>query len=871
MILHIWEDIMAYTPMMQQYLTIKENYQDAFVFFRLGDFYEMFFDDAINASRILEITLTSREAGGESRVPMCGIPHHSATSYIQILIENGFKVAICEQVEDARFAKGVVKREVVQVITPGTLMENKQLTDKENLFIASLAVKENGTFGLAYSDLTTGEFYCTEIKGNESTLLLEIANIYPKEVIIDPSFDKSIIEKITQQLSIAVSTEESTFLDAESALLFQNLHEIHLIEASARLYQYFLKTQMRSLTHLRTVERVNSNSYLNMDFQSKKNLELTELVRTSKKKGSLFWLIDKTNTAMGGRRLKKWIERPLIDTSMIRQRHNSVEELISEYFTMEQISEHLKKVYDLERLCGKVSFGNANAKDLIQLRNSIEVFPYILEELEKVSSENFQGIIEKIDKCEDVFQLLDKSIKENPPLSIKDGDIIKDGYDSQLDEFRFISRNGKKWIADLEQKEKEATGIKSLKIGYNRIFGYFIEVTKANIHLINGDRYERKQTLANAERYVTPELKEKEKLILEAEEKIVGLEYDLFCTIRTSVKEVIDRIQKTAEAISELDVLISFAKVSSEYNYVKPEITDSQTVKIIDGRHPVVEVVLQSQKYVPNDIYLDSDNKLFLITGPNMAGKSTYMRQVALTAILNQIGCFVPAKSAVLPIFDQIFTRIGAADDLVSGQSTFMVEMVEANNALQNATMNSLIIFDEIGRGTSTYDGMSLAQAMIEYIHDNIGAYTLFSTHYHELTKLEESLALLKNVHVSAIEEEGRLIFLHKIKNGAADKSYGIHVAKLAQIPDGVINRAQVLLDAHETNSSNIANSLPVAQDILQLSLFDEPIKNKKNSNENKIIDELLDLKIMDMTPLQTMNYLYELQKKAEKVSIKTR
>jgi DNA mismatch repair protein MutS len=871
MILHIWEDIMAYTPMMQQYLTIKENYQDAFVFFRLGDFYEMFFDDAINASRILEITLTSREAGGESRVPMCGIPHHSATSYIQILIENGFKVAICEQVEDARFAKGVVKREVVQVITPGTLMENKQLTDKDNLFIASLAVKENGTFGLAYSDLTTGEFYCTEVKGNESTLLLEIANIYPKEVIIDPSFDKSIIEKITQQLSIAVSTEESTFLDAESALLFQNLHEIHLIEASARLYQYFLKTQMRSLTHLRTVERVNSNSYLNMDFQSKKNLELTELVRTSKKKGSLFWLIDKTNTAMGGRRLKKWIERPLIDISMIRQRHNSVEELISEYFTMEQISEHLKKVYDLERLCGKVSFGNANAKDLIQLRNSIEVFPYILEELEKVSSENFQCIIEKIDKCEDVFQLLDKSIKENPPLSIKDGDIIKDGYDSQLDEFRFISRNGKNWIADLEQKEKEATGIKSLKIGYNRIFGYFIEVTKANIHLINDDRYERKQTLANAERYVTPELKEKEKLILEAEEKIVGLEYDLFCTIRTSVKEVIDRIQKTAEAISELDVLISFAKVSSEYNYVKPEITDSQTVKIIDGRHPVVEVVLQSQKYVPNDIYLDSDNKLFLITGPNMAGKSTYMRQVALTAILNQIGCFVPAKSAVLPIFDQIFTRIGAADDLVSGQSTFMVEMVEANNALQNATINSLIIFDEIGRGTSTYDGMSLAQAMIEYIHDNIGAYTLFSTHYHELTKLEESLALLKNVHVSAIEEEGRLIFLHKIKNGAADKSYGIHVAKLAQIPEEVINRAQVLLDAHETNSSNIANSLPVAQDILQLSLFEEPIKNKKTSNENKIIDELLDLKIMDMTPLQTMNLLYELQKKAEKVSIKTR
>jgi DNA mismatch repair protein MutS len=857
--------------MMQQYLSIKENYQDAFVFFRLGDFYEMFFDDAINASRILEITLTSRDAGGEERVPMCGIPHHSATSYIQTLIDNGFKVAICEQVEDARFAKGVVKREVVQVITPGTTMDNKQLTDKDNLFIASISAKDNATYGLAYSDLTTGEFYCTEVNGNENTLLLEIANIYPKELIIDPSFDRSIIERIAQQLTITISTEESTFLDAESALLFQNLHEIHLIEASARLYQYFLKTQMRSLTHLRTVERVNSNSYLNMDYQSKKNLELTELVRTGKKKGSLFWLIDKTNTAMGGRRLKKWIEKPLVDISQIKQRHNSVEELINEYFTMEQISEHLKSVYDLERLCGKVSFGNANAKDLIHLRNSIEVFPYILEELEKVSSENFQCIIEKIDKCEDVYQLLDKSIKENPPLSIKDGDIIKDGYDQTLDEFRFTSRNGKKWIADLEQKEKEATGIKSLKIGYNRIFGYYIEITKANIHLIKGDRYERKQTLANAERYVTPELKEKEKLILEAEDKIVGLEYDLFCTIRTSIKEVIERIQKTAEAISELDVLISLAKVSSEYNYVKPEITTTQTMKIIDGRHPVVEVVLQNQKYVPNDIYLDSNNKLFLITGPNMAGKSTFMRQIALTAILNQIGCFVPAKIAILPIFDKIFTRIGAADDLVSGQSTFMVEMVEANNALKNATMNSLIIFDEIGRGTSTYDGMSLAQAMIEYIHDNIGAYTLFSTHYHELTKLEDSLALLKNIHVSAIEEEGRLIFLHKIKDGAADKSYGIHVAKLAQLPDMVINRAQLLLNAHEENSTDNTSSIPIAQDVLQLSLFEEPIQSKKNSNENKIIDDIIDLKIMDMTPLQAMNYLYELQKKAEKVSIKAR
>lgn len=865
----------AYTPMIQQYLKIKAEYQDAFLFFRLGDFYEMFFDDAIKASSELEITLTSRDGGSDERIPMCGVPHHSARNYIDQLVQRGYKVAICEQTEDPKQAKGVVKREVVQLITPGTVMEGKGLQEKENNFIAALSYDDEGYFGISFNDLTTGENRVTILDANKQELLNELHSNNVKEVVVPSNFDPEVCQTIVESCHAAISYEDSIEIDSSFAYIVDQLEDHRAIKVFGRLLNYLQKSQKRSLHHLQPIQYYQVNQFMRIDLYSKRNLELTETIRSKGKKGSLLWLLDETMTAMGGRLLKQWIDRPLINKKEIQHRLNMVETLKEQYFERHELRDLLKEVYDLERLAGRVAFGNVNARDLIQLRKSLEKVPAIKKLASELNNQYSENLSTKMDSCEDLTQLLLKSIKDNPPLSIKDGDIITDGFNGTLDQYRDASRNGKKWIASLEKQERERTGIKSLKIGYNKVFGYYIEVTRANLQSLPEGMYERKQTLSNAERFITPELKEKESLILEAEEKIVQLEYDIFVDIREQVKQFIPRLQTLSKMISELDVLQCFATVSEERHYCKPSFSEHE-VFIKDGRHPVVEKVMNSQEYVPNDCYMMDGRLSLLITGPNMSGKSTYMRQVALTAILAQIGCFVPASEATLPIFDQVFTRIGAADDLISGQSTFMVEMLEAKNAISNATEHSLILFDEIGRGTSTYDGMALAQAMIEYIHDHIGAKTLFSTHYHELTELESQLVHLKNVHVSAIEENGKVVFLHKIKEGAADKSYGIHVAQLAELPMSLINRAREILDkleqGNQTNeivkdSFNPQERFEQTKES-QLSFFEkEHIKNETKEEpftkkEKQVLQILKSLDLLDMTPLEAMNKLYDIQKK---------
>lgn len=887
------EEFMAtYTPMIQQYLQVKAEYQDAFLFFRLGDFYEMFFDDAIKASQELEITLTSREGGGEERIPMCGVPYHSAPNYIEQLIEKGYKVAICEQTEDPKQAKGVVKREVVQLITPGTVMEGRGLHDKENNFLATISSFEDGTFGFAYSDLTTGESRATLLSGNFDDVLNEVSILGAKEVVIDSKFDMEWQKKLRDRNVMALSIEDNFDSDGSFKHLFEELTEDKLRKTIARLFHYLYRTQKRSLDHLQPVRIYEIQQYMKIDYFSKRNLELTETIRSKGKKGSLLWLLDETRTAMGGRQLKQWMERPLIDQNQIGRRHTLVELLIQHYFERQELREKLNEVYDLERLAGRVAFGNVNARDLIQLKKSLAQIPLLKQILLSLGNTDSDELAKKLDPCEEVTDLLENALVEHPPLSVKDGNMIRDGFNEELDRYRDASRNGKTWIAQLERQEREKTGIKSLKIGYNRVFGYYIEVTRANLHLLEEGQYERKQTLTNAERFITPDLKEKETLILQAEEKSGELEYELFTQIREHVKEFIPQLQALARAVSELDVLQCFAQISEDRHYVKPIFSSDRKIYIKDGRHPVVEKVLAAQEYVPNDCYMDNEREILLITGPNMSGKSTYMRQVALTSILAQIGCFVPASEATLPIFDQVFTRIGAADDLISGQSTFMVEMLEAKNAIVNATQNSLILFDEIGRGTSTYDGMALAQAIIEYIHGRIGAKTLFSTHYHELTILEVELQKVKNIHVSAIEHNGKVVFLHKIKEGAADKSYGIHVAELAELPKELINRANELLTFFEqkqqlmdasiemTNQVSIIteqknqehlednskkNKIAEPTEMAQLSFFDEPSKEQQKpvvGKEQKVLEQLKKLDILDLTPLQAINTLYELQKK---------
>jgi len=851
----------TYTPMMQQYLTIKSEYEDAFLFFRLGDFYEMFFDDAIKASQILEITLTGRDAGGDERVPMCGVPYHSAQSYIETLVSKGYKVAICEQVEDPRQAKGVVKREVIQVITPGTLVEGKTIDNKSNIFIGCAERLTENEFAFAYLDVSTGEGNSFIIEGGVKGLFQQLQAYNIRELVVTEEL-KLLLQEQATNLGIVLSIENDE-MDEEKAAQYL----IHLPKncygVAKYLLQYIERTQMRSLSHIQPFTYTESKQYLQIDANSKRNLELLQSIRGKDQKGTLLWILDETVTAMGGRKLKQWLHQPLANRMQIEERLSIVSDLIDEFFLRDELRELLRNVYDLERLAGRVAFGNAGGRDLAQLRESLRQVPEIKEKLLESGKETLINLANKMDACCDIEELLSKAITDHPPVAIKEGDVIREGYNKELDELRYIARNGKDWIAQLEQMERERTGIKNLKIGFNRVFGYYIEVTKSNLANIDPDRYYRKQTLANAERFITEELKEKETQILHAEEQSLALEYELFVELREQLKEYIPRVQQLASLISELDVFLSFAAVSEKYQFTKPAFHEGTGLKIIGGRHPVVEKMLNKQAYVPNDCVLTEEKNMMLITGPNMSGKSTYMRQVALIVIMAQMGCYVPCDEADLPITDQIFTRIGAADDLASGQSTFMVEMLESQNAITNATEKSLLLFDEIGRGTSTYDGMALAQAMMEYIHNHIGANTLFSTHYHELTALEDQLERLQNVHVSAVEKNGNVVFLHKVKKGAADKSYGVHVAKLANMPQEIIDRAQTLLEQFESQQVDHLKSQK-EEEIFQLSLFEEEEpKQKKNtlkSHEQEVIQELQKADIVSMTPIDAMNLLYKLQ-----------
>ena len=834
------------SPMMKQYMETKDNYEDVILFYRLGDFYEMFFEDAVNVSRDLELTLTGKNAGLEEKIPMCGVPHHAATTYLEKLIEKGYKVAICEQVEDPKASKGIVKREVVQIVSKGTIMSDDLLDTKSNNYIGAIKDLKH-CYSLSYSDLSTGEFNVILIEHDKVKIINEILNDNICEIVINGNLDAEIIDTLKNKHSISISYENDNTEIKEYKHLYEDINDVRLISSIITLINYFVNSQKRSLDHLQKVIIKDYNSYLKMDVHTKRNLELTESLRLKERTYSLLWLLDKTKTAMGSRFLKQMIENPLIDKEKIENRYDMVSKLLEEFIIKDELKELLNEVYDIERLAGRISFGTANARDLLQLKTSLKVLPRIKSIIKEL------GFNLDIDSFEELYDYLDKSVYENPPIGIKEGYLIKEGFNKELDELKEIRHGGKDFIAKMENDEKERTGIKNLKVGYNRIFGYYIEVSKGNSKQVTEEfGYERKQTLANAERFVTPLLKEKEAMILGAEEKIINLEYALFVEIRNKVKEYINDIQVTAKVLSLLDVMQSFASITEQNNYVRPKLNNEKIVEIIGGRHPVVEKVLKGE-YVSNDIIFNNGTELQLITGPNMAGKSTYMRQMAMIAIMAQIGCFVPCKEANLPVFDKIFTRIGASDDLVSGESTFMVEMKEANNAILNATENSLILFDELGRGTATYDGMSLAQAIIEYIHDNIRAITLFSTHYHELTSLEKEKKHIINVHVSAVEENGNITFLHKVVDGSIDKSYGIHVAKLANLPSSLIKRADEILETYE--------KVPNKKEIIsQISMnFEEPVKtDKKYDIIKKTLDEVDPL---ETSPMQALNILYELKK----------
>lgn len=786
------------TPMMQQYLKIKAQYKDCLLFFRLGDFYEMFNEDAKEASRVLEITLTKRDAKKENPIPMCGVPYHSANSYIETLINNGYKVAICEQMEDPKQTKGMVKREVVRVVTPGTVMEQGGMDENQNNYILSFIKNEN-SYALSYCDISTGELKTTHFE-DESTLINEIITINPNEIVVNEEID----EELKKQINL--TTETITIRDEISDANYEvnGLDNGETYLSTQLLLDYIYHTQKRDLSHIENVITYAAIDFMKMDYYAKRNLELTESIRLKSKKGTLLWLMDETKTPMGARRLKQWIDRPLIHKDKIEKRLDMVELFINNFIERDTLRGYLNQVYDIERLVGRVSYGNVNARDLIQLKHSISEIPNIKSLLNEMGEKTTQQF-DALEPLEDLLQVLEDSLVEEPPISVKDGGIFKQGFSKQLDEYLEASKNGKDWLAQLQAKERERTGIKSLKISFNKVFGYFIEITRANLQGFEPTNfgYHRKQTLSNAERFITDELKEKEDIILGAEDKAIELEYQLFVRLREHIKTYTERLQKQAKIISELDCLQSFAEIAQKYNYVKPQFSDDKKLELENSRHPVVERVMDYNDYVPNDCTLDKDNFIYLITGPNMSGKSTYMRQIAIISIMAQMGAYVPCDSAILPIFDQIFTRIGAADDLVSGKSTFMVEMLEAQKALTYATEDSLIIFDEIGRGTSTYDGLALAQAMIEYVAQTSHAKTLFSTHYHELTTLDQELSSLKNVHVAADEYQGELIFLHKVKDGAVDDSYGIQVAKLADLPEEVINRAQVILNAFEQTTTH--------------------------------------------------------------------
>ncbi len=868
------EELKKYSPMMQHYLQTKEKYSDCILFYRLGDFYEMFFEDAINVSRELELTLTGKDCGQEERAPMCGIPYHAAEGYIAKLIEKGYKVAICEQLEDPKVAKGIVKRDVIKVVTPGTVVEGTLLEEKKNNYLMSI-YKEGIYFGIAVCDISTGDFFATEIKedNNFPKLLDEISRYNPSEIVVNQMMKESVSEVgyIKQRFNSFISVEENfisdyqkienefDLTDDKGTKLSSIKTKLFAVSAINGLMSYINDTQKARMENLNKIIIYNKEKYMSLDINARRNLELTEKLRDKSKKGTLLWVLDKTETSMGGRLLRRWISDPLIDIKDINRRLDAVKELKENAMFRDDICELLKKVYDIERLAGKISYGTANARDLISLKNSVSQLPALKEVLSDSKSEMLRNLYEGLDTLQDVYKLIDSAIVEDPPMSVKDGGIIKKGYDEVIDELIDATTNGKRWLIDLENKEKQETGIKNLKIGYNKIFGYYIEVSKSFVKMAP-ERYIRKQTLTTGERYITEELKNLENQIIGAQEKVVVLEYDAFAKVRSEIEESAKRLQLAATTVAKIDVLSSFAKVAEEMNYTRPNVDTGSIINIKNGRHPVIEKILPAGAFVENDSYLDEDeNRLAIITGPNMAGKSTYMRQVALITLMAQIGSFVPAEEANIGVVDKIFTRVGASDDLSMGESTFMVEMMEVASILNNATNKSLVILDEIGRGTSTYDGLSIAWAVAEYILDKnvCGAKTLFATHYHELVGLEEKLPGIKNYHIAVKEKGEDVIFLRKILAGGTDESYGVHVAKLAGVPKAVTKRANEILRALERKS--IFKEGAVAKE--------EKAKNEGqldmyNYKLAEIAHELDQIKLEEVTPIDALNILSKIKEK---------
>ncbi|MDM0977203.1 DNA mismatch repair protein MutS [Clostridium perfringens] len=906
---------MALTPMMRQYFEIKENYKDCILFFRLGDFYEMFFEDAETAARELELVLTGRDCGLEKRAPMCGIPFHASNSYIGRLVAKGYKVAICEQVEDPKVAKGIVKRDVIKVITPGTYTDSSFVEETKNNYIMTIySDLERNRCSLAITDISTGDFLATEGELEKGVILDEISKFNPKEIILLDSLDQELIKDITLTTPALISRKpieyfEKNFEEVLNAQFGEKSNSLSLMvkKSSNALVKYILDTQKISLTNINDIEVYSLVDFMTIDLSSRRNLELTENLREKSKKGSLLWVLDKTETSMGSRMLRRWIEEPLVNKEKITLRLNAVEELFNDLSLNDSLKEALHDIYDIERILGKISNKNANAKDLIALKTSIGKIPNVKGIIENCTSSLLKNYYNNLDDLRDIYELLEKSIKEDPSLTLKDGDLIKDGFNSEIDELRLAKTNGKDWISSLENREREFTGIKSLKVGFNKVFGYYIEISKANYSSIPEGRYIRKQTLANAERFITPELKEIEEKLLGASEKLCSLEYDIFLDIRNEVENHIDRLKTTAKIIAELDCISNLAFVALENDFIKPEINEDGETKIENGRHPVVEKVIPKGEFIPNDTIINKDdNQLLIITGPNMAGKSTYMRQVAIITLMCQIGSFVPASKANISVVDKIFTRIGASDDLAGGKSTFMVEMWEVSNILKNATENSLVLLDEVGRGTSTYDGLSIAWSVIEYIckNKNLRCKTLFATHYHELTKLEGEIHGVRNYSVAVKEVDNNIIFLRKIIEGGADQSYGIEVAKLAGIPDEVINRAKEILETLEMESSKdnldlalkevnaskgeineaaITTSYEVKETLVEenkVEIKEEVISKSSEVKTHKeddqiqldfsaigkdnLIKELSEVDILSLNPMEAMNRLYALVKEAK-------
>ena len=865
-----------FSPMMQRYLETKEQYKDCILFYRLGDFYEMFFDDAITAARELEITLTGKDCGQEERAPMAGVPHHAAEMYISRLIAKGYKVAICEQLEDPKNAKGIVKRGVIRVVTPGTIVESNMLEERKNNYIMSI-FKSGIYFGISVCDISTGEFYAAEIKDNNNfpQLLDEIARYSPSELVINSNLADCTEEmsKIRERFSTYITRFQDKFFDSKPDIIklrfnlvdtnqkpIENIEERSFAVASINaLIEYIEQTQMTSLDHINKITVYQISKYMSLDINARRNLEITEKMRDKSKKGTLLWVLDKTSTSMGGRHLRRWLNDPLIDTLEINRRLEAVKELKENVMLRGDVIDNLKKVYDIERLAGKMAYGNANARDMITLKNSLARLPEVKSVLQTSESPMLKDIYENLDELQDIYELIEKSIVDDPPMTVKDGGIIKLGYNEEVDKLKTATTEGKNWIIQLEADEKEKTGIKNLKVGFNKVFGYFIEVTKSNLDQVP-ERYVRKQTLTNAERYITEELKNLENQILGAEEKVVSLEYDLFTKIREEIAKNIVRLQKTATMVSTLDVLASFAQVAEDMNYCMPQVDNSGIIDIKGGRHPVIEKMLGTGEFVENDTYLDKDeNRLSIITGPNMAGKSTYMRQVALITLMAQVGSFVPAEEAKIGVVDKIFTRVGASDDLSMGQSTFMVEMMEVATILKEATPNSLVILDEIGRGTSTYDGLSIAWAVAEYIanKEKCGAKTLFATHYHELTELEEKIEGVKNYSIAVKEKGEDIIFLRKIVRGGTDESYGIHVARLAGVPKLVTEEANKILKSLERKNI-LTGKKEEKKDKKQV----EGQFDMYNFKLAEIAHEIDKINLNELTPIDALNTLVRIKEK---------